>query len=98
MTRIARIALPIATALLMACTTQEVPQVVNYQCKSGQTIAVTYFEDTAAFSVNNRDYKLPSLTLDDFQDESTRMVIRPSSGMTLQFGDEIVYWGCKSAE
>lgn len=98
MIRISRATLPVAATLLVACTAQEVPQIVNYQCESGQTLAVTYFEDTAAFNVNNRDYKLPSLTLDDFQDGSTRMVVRPSSGMTLQFGDEVVYWGCKSVE
>lgn len=83
--------------ILAACSAQETPEVVTYQCESGQTISVTFFQDTAAFRVGERDYLLPSLTLDDFQDRTTRMVIRPS-GMTLQFNDEVVYWGCQSVE
>ena len=83
-----------ASLVLAACATPEEPETRNYRCESGQTLAVTFDDDKALFSVDGEAFALPAVTLDDYQLGTTRMVVRPS-GMTLQFGDQVTYWGCQ---
>lgn len=78
---------------LVACATPE-PLVTRFECESGQTIDVRFIDDKAHFVARGKTYELPAETLDDYRIGMTRMVVRPS-GMTLQFGDEVVYWGCQ---
>ncbi len=83
--------------LLAACANQEEPQVVRYQCESGQVLDVTFDNDTAYFRAGSQDYALPAETLDDYRGGKARLIVRPS-GMTVSFGDEVLYWGCQAED
>ncbi len=88
----------ILTSLAAGCATPE-PVATNFKCESGQSIAVLFVDDTAKFTARGKYYELPAETLDDYRIGMTRMLVRPSpSGMSLQFGDEVVYFGCQEQQ